>query len=260
VTLPRRFGMLSAMHVRGRLAECLVTLLGFAAVGCTGGTETGNPTLTGQLSYSDVSSSSEVGVRMGGSVATVQNAWFALDPVTVSSDGSCGVEGDHTFSVAALGIGDHASGAHVVTEFEATAGPFCSVEVPFARVAADDEAAPSELRGHAVVIDGVLGDGTPFVIESDQAPLVRLQAAESGFSLSTQEPNALIAFDFATWLQGVDWATASVDAGTVVVSETANIELLQHFEASLASGVALYRDAGGDGVLDQSPELLAGAP
>jgi len=261
VTLVRALGIIPAVLVPARNVPCLSLLLGLALAGCAGGTETGNPSLTGQLSYSGVSSDpAAIGVRRGGGVATVKNAWFALDQVTVSSAGDCGVKGGSGFSVSALGIGDHAAGVHNATDFEATAGAFCSVDLPFVPVAIDDTKAPAELRGHGIVVAGELADGTPFLVESDQAPLVRLQGAANGFELSAAAPNALLAFDFATWLADVDWAAASVDGGRISVSEGSNSELLRKFEGQLAAGVALYRDSDGDGVLDAPPVLLANAP
>jgi hypothetical protein len=236
-------------------------LLGLALAGCAGGTETGNPSLTGQLSYSGISSApTKIGVRSGGGVANVKNAWFALGEVTVSSAGDCGVTGNRAFSVRALGIGDHAAGVHNATDFEGAAGAFCSVELPFQSVAADDTKAPAELRGHGIVVAGELADGTPFLLSSDQAPLVRLQGEANGFEFSAQAPNALIAFDFATWLKGVDWAAATVDAGRISVDAGSNTDILRDFESQLAAGVALYRDSDGDGVLDAAPVLLANAP
>lgn len=259
MTLSRPLGILAAMSVPWRY----VRPLGFwlALSGCAGGTETGNPSLTGQLSYTGVSSApADIGVRSGGGVATVNNAWFALDKVTVSGAGDCGVEQSHAFSVAALGIGDHAAGVHNATRFEAAAGSFCSVELPFLPVADDDSQAPPALRGHAIVLEGALADDTPFVIESDLAPLVRLQGMPNGFALSAKAADALIAFDFATWLADVDWTAASVESDGIHVSESSNVELLREFEGQLAAGVALYRDSDGDGVLDAAPELLADSP
>lgn len=261
MTLARGLGMLPAMLFSSRRLRCLGLLLGLGLGGCTGGTETGNPSLSGQLSYSGVSSTpAEIGVRSGGAVATVKNAWFALDAVTVSSAGDCGIQGSRAFSVRALGIGDHAAGVHNFTDFDATASAFCSVELPFVAVAVDDRQAPVELRGRAIVVAGELADGTPFSIASGQAPLVRLQAAANGFELSAAAPNALVAFDFATWLRDLDWARADIDDGRINVSESSNPVMLRKFEEQLASGVALYRDSDGDGVLDTTPELLAGAP
>lgn len=260
MTVPHALGMLSAMLLPGRSLVCSSLLLGLALAGCASGTETGNPTLTGQLSYTGISSApAKIGVRGGGGVANVNNAWFALGQVTVSGAGDCGVNRSNAFSVRALGIGDHAAGVHNATDFEGPAGAFCSVELPFQPVAADDTKAPVELRGHGIVVAGELADGTPFLLQSDQAPLIRLQGEANGFEFSPRAPNALIAFDFATWLKDVDWAGASVDSGQIVVDAGSNTDILRGFESQLASGVALYRDADGDGVLDPDPVLLARA-
>ncbi len=252
--------MLPEMSNGRRLCGLLVALLPLAA-GCSGGTETGNPSLTGQLSYTGVSSApTEIGVRDGGRVANVKRAWLDLAQVTVSSSGPCGLTTDNAFTVDALGVGDHAAGIHNATTFKATGGAFCSLELPFLRVSSDDMTAPAELRGHAIVLTGELADGTPFSIESDQTELVRLQAGDAGFDLSSSRADALLAFDFAAWLKGVDFAAASLDAGSINVSETSNTAVLRAFEAQLASGVALYRDRDQDGVIDDAPELLATAP
>jgi hypothetical protein len=256
----RALSMLSATLLPGPCRASSSLLLGVVLAGCAGGTETGNPSLTGQLSYTGISSApASIGVRGGGAVANVQNAWFGLGQVTVSSSGDCGLNRNRTFSVPALGIGDHAAGAHNATEFEGAAGAFCSVELPFQSVAADDTKSPAELRGHGIVVAGELADGTPFLLRSDAAPIVRLQGEANGFEFSAQDPNVLIAFDFATWLQGVDWAAASVDAGRINVDAGSNTDILRSFESQLASGVALYRDVDGDGVLDDLPVLLAHA-
>lgn len=260
MTQARRFGMLPKMSSSWRSFACFCGSLLFAATGCTSGTETGNPSITGQLSYTGLSSApSDIGVREPGSLATVQNAWFDLDDVAVSSEGDCGIEARAAFTVDALGIGDHAAGVHNSTAFEARAGAFCSVQLPFLAVATNDTDAPPELRGHAIVVAGELADGTPFSIESDKPEVVRLESAASGFGLDAGEADALVAFDFALWLKDVDLVGATVEAGRITVSEASNTELLRKFEDNVTAGVTLYRDADADGVLDADPTPLARA-
>lgn len=231
-----------------------------AAVGCAGGTETGNPPFTSTLSYTGYSSRpSEVGLREGGSVATVESAWFTLDRISVRQAGSCETDATPAFSVQALGSGDHAAGRHNSTPYEARPGSFCGVNVPFVRVSESPEV-PAELSGHAVWLAGKLADGTPFTIVSDLAPVVTLKSGPAAFALAEDSGNLLLAFDFATWLAGFSFAGAERSANAIVISDASNLALLHGFEAAIAPGIHLFRDRDGDGVLDADPEELAHAP
>jgi hypothetical protein len=239
------------------MKRALAAGLGWVLIACTGGTETGNPVVSGSLSYTGYSSASDrIGVGEGGEVATVMQAWFALDSVSISKEG-CDSGRGRDFEVAALGLGDHAAGAHVSTEYEAEAGTFCRVELPFVAVADDANAGPEELRGHSLLLTGKLADGTELTIVSDARPVVELEAEAGGFELQSGLADALVAFDFATWLDGVDFDSAEREGDAVVISADSNPELLQAFDANLAAGIVLYRDADADGVLDDQPEELA---
>ncbi len=252
-------GMLPPMRARRSVVSWSAALALLGVSGCTSGTETGNPSITGALSYTGYSSEPlRYGVREGGELATVERAWFDLQAVTVSQADSCGVAETEAFSVAALGIGDHAAGNHNSTAFEATPGTFCGLTLPFVRVPAGTTAElPTELLGHSILLVGKLADGTPFSILSDAEPSVRLRAAPGGFALSSERKDTLLAFDFATWLRDVDLASAAQVEGEIVVSASSNSALLAAFESHLAQGVALYLDRDADGALDAAPELLA---
>lgn len=250
--------MLAAMLARvwtGSLCVACALL----SVACTGGTETGNPSLNGALSYTGYSSRpAEYGVGDSGAVASVASAWLDLDTVRISPEGECGIDGGEPFSVPGLGIGDHAAGGHNFTAYTATAGSFCNVGLPFARVPSGANAnLPDELRGNSLLLAGKLADGTPFSIASDAIPVIELRAEAGGFVLSADQPDALIAFDFAAWLEGLEFDSAERSDGQVVVSSSSNSSLLATFEANLGAGVALYRDRDGDGALDVDAELLA---
>lgn len=259
MTRPRGQGMLGAMRVGVWLGFSWVLCV-LSCPACNSGTETGNPSLTGALSYTGYSSKpAEVGVRDAGSVANIENAWLDLDAVSVSPDGECGIEGGEPFVVPALGVGDHAAGAHNFTPFAAKAGAFCRVDLPFARVSSATAGGklPDELSGHSLLITGTLADGTPFSIASSATPVVELRAEGAGFELSADQADAVVAFDFAAWLAGIDFDAAERSGGQVVISADSNSSLLATFEQNLAAGVALYRDRDGDGQLDVDAELLA---
>jgi hypothetical protein len=249
-------GMLAGML--GRSVVCVA--FGASLLACTGGTETGNPPFQGSLSYTGYSSKPEtIGVREGGSIATVKSAWLDLREVRFSAEGGCALPADGAFSVPALGIGDHAAGAHVTTAYSAEPGSYCSVELPFGRVPRDttQAALPDELAGHSILLEGELADGTPFSLRSAREPVVSLRAESGGFSLAAANADALFAFDFATWLGAIDFTSVDVEAGRIVISDAENAEALAAFEAALADGVTLYRDRDADGRLDDELETLA---
>jgi len=254
--------MLPAMSARSWPRLCSIAFA-LAGVACNSGTETGNPSLTGSLSYTGYSSKpSDYGVREAGDIATIESAWLDLDTVSISPDGPCGIDGGSAFTAAGLGVGDHAAGDHNFTSFAAAAGAFCSVDLPFLRVPASVKLAglPAEARGQSLLIVGTLAEGTPFSIVSAATPVVQLRADGSGFELSADQSDLLLAFDFAAWLQGLDFDAALRVDGQIEISASSNSELLTTFETNLADGVALYRDRDGDGLVDADAELLAHAP
>jgi hypothetical protein len=238
-----------------RMRLLVVSLL--VVCGCTGGTETGNPVVSGSLSYTGYSSVPErFGVGRDGEVARVDSAWFNLAAVTVSAAG-CGAKEREGFEIDALGLGDHAAGNHNSTAFETYAGSFCQLELPFAPVSSDAATAPEPLRGHALLLEGTLAAGTPFSILSDVEPRLPLQSEPGGFALSPGRADALVAFDFAVWLGHLSFETATVEDGVITISPAQNSDLLDQFENDLPAGVVLYRDRDADGVVDPEPEELA---
>jgi hypothetical protein len=178
------------------------------------------------------------------------------------TNGTCSSGAPATFSIPALGVGDHAAGLHAVTYFELKAGTYCSLELPLvvADAASVPATAPASLIGNSLLIEGTLQDGTPFSILSRTTPTLRLVSdAAAGFAIDADAPAVLITFDVASWLTGLDFASATRNSGAIVISSSENSALLSAFEAKIASGVALYRDTDGDGRLDENPTRLAHA-
>lgn len=253
--------MSRSSRVRASSKLCVALAAAFLACSCAGGTETGNPSFTTALSYTGYSSlPSQFGLLQGGSIATIDSAWFDLAEISFSSDESCGAGGNERIQTPALGVGDHAAGNHNSTAYQGRAGTFCSVEVPFSSVASASNTAPSELIGHALLVRGTLADGTPFSIVSDATPMVELRAMQGGFELEPSSGDLLLAFDFATWLKNVDFSAAERRDGVVVISREMNPAELVAFDAALPVGIALYRDRDRDGRIDPDAEQLAHGP
>lgn len=240
-----------------RINEIGLLLLSLAAgaSGCAGGTETGNPSFTATLSYTAHSSQAKVSLRAVGASVRVDSVWLDLAAVSLRADPSCGSSQLDLKEVPGLGIGDHATGMHNFTSFDGRRERYCALELPLTQAGASG-AAPSDFVGNSLLLSGALADGTPFRISSRRAPTLRLLADENNFELSSDESHLLVAFDVAAWLADVDLAAAERTLGTISISEDHNPALLTAFEANLASGVELYRDAG-DGKLHESAKRLA---
>jgi hypothetical protein len=113
------------------------------------------------------------------------------------------------------------------------------------------------LKRNSIMLAGELADGTPFTLLSAATPRVRLSADAGSFSISENQAQTLIAFDVAQWLTDLDWARATRAEGAIRISADDNPALLAQFESNLARGIALFRDADGDGKVDDSPLRLA---
>ena len=259
MTAGPRLGMLWPV-IRPLLFGLLALALCAPAGGCSGGTETGNPPFQAELSYTAYSSApSLIAVRERGSQAVVDNAWLDLDTVALIRAGSCALAEPAERPVPALGIGDHASGQQHSTRFTLAAGEYCALELPFVLARHDElqSDAPLDLEQHSIMLAGTLADGTPFSLLSAVTPRVRLVADAGSFEITEKDAQTLIAFDVAQWLAALNWDKAVRVDGTIRISANDNPTLLAQFEANLASGIALYRDADGDGQLDELPVRLA---
>lgn len=252
-------GMLSFVK-SARCWSLLAIALCAPAGACIGGTETGNPPFQAELSYTASSSMPAViSVREPSGQAVVDNAWLDLDSVSLIGAGSCAQVEPNALAVPALGIGDHAAGQHNATVFFVDPGNYCALELPFTLAPPGQvrDGVPPDLARHSIMLGGTLADGTPFTLLSAATPRVRLSADSGSFELSPNAARTLIVFDVAEWLADLDWAAATRVDGELRISADDNPALLARFESNLARGIALFRDADGDGKLDEHPVRLA---
>ncbi|HVU01091.1 MAG TPA: hypothetical protein VHE30_05035 [Polyangiaceae bacterium] len=240
-----------------RLGGLAVTIGAIFLAACTGGTETGNPSFTGEVAYTAYSSAPDrIGVRSEGSVANVSSVWLDLGDIGFSAD--CDADAGAPVKAPALGVGDHAAGRHNVTRFELEPESFCRVTVPFG-VAGQDalpEGAPALLRDHSVVVEGTRADGVPFTVLGDAASTFALPAVSGTFAVTASTGKTLLAFDVARWLD-LDLASVAPSAGAVTVSADEHADLHAVFLGNLGPGIVLLRDEDGDGHVDPAPETLA---
>lgn len=236
----------------------VVTALGCLLGACVG-TETGNPTFTGQLSYNTFSTQPAVAaLRASEGGIQVDSAWLVLGDVSFVSESQCDRPELAPVHAHGLGAGDHARPVAPSTPFELGSGRYCALRLPFLR--SDGPTTPDvpvELAGHSILIELTLPDGTDARIESDFEGAVSLAALSDGFDMDAQHADLLVAFDVATWLDGIGLDQAQGSEGVFVVNATEHSDVLAAFEARLAAGIALYRDPQESGQVEADSERIA---
>ena len=107
------------------------------------------------------------------------------------------------------------------------------------------------------IVTTTTGDGTPFVVATDRADELRLQAA-AGFPIDAATNTLFVAFDELTLLAGIDFAAAAVDGDGVIriVPGGANEAFVDVFEANVEAAAGLFDDDDGDGLLDFDEGML----
>lgn len=244
---------------------CWCLCLGSAA--CTG-TETGNPSFAGSLGYDAYSSEPKVVALQQADPAAeaelvVESAWLVLGEVLFEvregDDCDAGSETSGGARVKGLGAGDHAATQAPVTPVELTAGRYCGLRLAVERSGARPEGAPEELEEHSLLVSGKLADGRDFRVLSALEGELELRADAQGFELDEARAGVVIGFDVASWLGELEWPETG-EGELVRIDAEHDPEGLAEFEQRFASGVALFRDAEGDGLLNtRTSEARVGA-
>lgn len=237
--------------------------LGVWLCGLTGcaGTETGNPPFAGKVGYDAYSSvPTRVALRAAeqppAAKAPIQvdAAWLVLGNVSFLGDGECTGQGELGHAKA-LGAGDHVGTQAPPTAFELEPAKLCGVRLPIA-AGEVPSSAPTELTGHSILLTGTR-DGKSFRIASQARAEVLLRSDGRDIALDDDHPAVLIGFDVAAWLDSIEWSSINSDAGTLIVDDEHNTAQLAKFEAKIAAGIALFRDANGNGLLDSNEARIA---
>jgi hypothetical protein len=232
----------------------LLLLVGAGLLGCGGGDGVGT---TG----TDVGNPIEVDLRfaayhLAGEEAAVDLASIAVERIRLRPAADCQggaeVEIEGPFALDLLdpsGIGELAG-------VGLGARAWCRIELVWHR----DEATDTAIR-----VAGRAGRD-PFEIRSRRNDDLRIEALDdAGFTVDEATSALFVAFDMATWLDGVDLAGAERGpGGAIEVTDDSNRDLLERFEDNVESATALFADSDGDGSLgdderDDSDALAAGA-
>jgi hypothetical protein len=233
-------------------------LLAAAVSGCTA-TETGNPVTQQTLALTARSSSEDVSTGDSGASLRVSSAWIVLGDMRFVKSADCDrgpasrvdVEGPQAIELVenrdALAL-------------ELEAASYCRVRVRLDR-AKDLSGAPADLDDHSVLLRGSRADDTELVLRSRRNFDLDLRARGEGFDLTGARGAMILAFDLATWLDGVDLENAEPDAnGVIVIDDQADRARLGVFEDNVKQAMELFRDRDRDSKLDEDDldDSLAG--
>ncbi len=211
-----------------------------ASLGCTSGTETGNPPVVGTVSlglaaFSSAPESASFGMAQGG---------LLVDRMRLNIASLSLVPCDSARETLELSAGDYDLLAPRSEEVEGDL-ELCSLRVALEPSTGESPELP---LGTAIYLHGVRADASEFEVLSGSPQSLELNAA-AGAPFGT-EP-LLLGFDVGVWFQGVDVHGAHSGAdGIARLDTTLNPDLLALFEAQLGLSAALYVDSDANGHVD----------
>ncbi len=227
----------------------LVLLLGLLGVGCTGGTETGNPPpgvislgLTSFSSAPDVAALETGSHGLSIDRAALSVGTLSLLPCTANTPALTITAGEYDLT------SNHVTELMEVQEL-------CALRLELVPAATAGRDLPA---GVAIYLHGHRTDGSEFDVESTAPRTLELKAT-AGTSFG-QVP-LLLGFDFGNWFTGVDVHGAHAGAdGIARLDATLNPAQLAALEAQTATAVRLYADDNANGTLDTTERTPVAAP
>lgn len=230
------------------------------AAGCIGsGTETGNPSVTalttmGLAAYT--SSGEQVALVEGapGSIV-LSEVWVSIEEVDLvrSIDGVCDDDRPGAEVELAGIVKDLADGPFVRDDLEIAVEEFCRIEVKLGRPERD--AGPPLGRESSMFVRGTTAGGTPFELWTDEEAEFELRAAGGNFQLAEIDGALLVAFDVASWFDGIDLDRGVPDEDGVIrihdeTDHDVNDDLLDAFEDRIEGSLEAWDDSDDDGEID----------
>lgn len=207
-------------------------------------TETGNPERVMGVAASPVVAPT------GG--AAVDSAWTALHETKLVLDEQ--YVGEHELEWETPDVVADLAAGPVDLRFRSPNAGYTTVIVR-PRTGRDRPAeAPEELEDFSFVVEGTTGDGTPFRILSETEEELELTRP---FDLDRDQRALALGFDTDRWLDGLDFATAELDGGTIRIEPGSNEALLDAFEANLGPSLRLVEDLDEDGRVGQDEPVLS---
>ena len=104
---------------------------------------------------------------------------------------------------------------------------------------------PTALADHSLLIEGVLGDGTPFQIASRMGDSVRIESTDGEEFVISEDASCLkITPDVFGWVDAAA-LEALAAGGMIYINEDSNESVLDDFEDAVENGIELIESSSG---------------
>lgn len=226
-----------------RWCAALVALL---ALGCAG-TETGNPSFTGQISEAALASQPSVaaiGSSQGG--AGVTTLWIAFGDLALAR---CTSGAQPEVFAPAPNVENLLAPAPRTVALHGSS--FCGLDPSLVPATSPlPSGAPSDLAGATLVVGGQRADGVPFLLVGNTTEPLSI-ADPHGFSVDTGAHALLLGVDVSALFASVDLASATTSSdGTIHITTNDNSALLHTATQNLPGALGLYEDKNHNGSFD----------
>lgn len=230
------------------------------ALGCVGGSETGNPAVPTTLALTLHSSDDSVATVQGADGLVVESAWIHISELSFVLAANCALANDDDDEVELPGpfVVQLTDSTANIRDLLLTSRDYCGLEVDLERAGRNiPDGAPAELRRNTLVVTGHTPAGTPFAVVTQEEFELEVTSLTTHFTVDELTNHLLLSFDVARWFETLDLdALTPGDDGVIRVSLTENTPTLLLFEANVQAAMELARDANGNGELDDEDDVL----
>ena len=228
----------------------LFALVGLLGLGCSAGTETGNPPAQGVVSLGLTAYSSApdtAALAPGGAGLLVDRVRFSVGSLSLLP---CAADAPEM----TLSAGEYDLVRPEISEVMGSL-ELCSLRLELVPAPTATVALP---EGVAIYLHGLRSDGSELEVESTSPQTLELNGVH-GASFGRQP--LLLGFDLGDWFTGVDVHNAHAGAdGIARIDSTLNPALLAQLEAQTPASIRLYVDANANGMLDEAERTPVAAP
>lgn len=237
-------------------SAALATLI---TLGCTGGSETGNPVEPSQMGLSvHTSDPSTADFRSGANGILIEEAWLGVSDISLVRLDTPDEE-DTDVEIEGLFVADLTDPRSSQLEFELAPAEYTGLRADLSRAELPlPVGAPADLEGSSVVITGLTPAGRRFTLVLQQESELEATSPTASFTIDAPTSRMVLSFDVARWFDDIDLDELEVGPDdTIRIDAVSNTDALDAFEASLLRALELGVDRNGNGTLDSGEERLA---
>jgi hypothetical protein len=242
--------------MRREVATAIVAAILGLATACTG-TETGNPSLRGQMGFAGKSSMAlQVGLPGDGAPVEVVALHAYVASVNFVSADDCETGAEGVVELVGVGPVDLLLPEDNVRELDVRQDAYCAADLVLS--AAPIEGVPADLAGRSLVLRGRRADGTPFVWSTAAGISVNLPVLDALFLIDAEHADHVLTLDVARMLSPMALDSAVVGGdGVAHLDAPENAMIGAMLNNSVGPATTLHRDPDGDGRHDDGEPALA---